>query len=264
VHTALTVGLAVAGAFGGVVLDVVGARIPPRKLTATDDTLAVAGSAGDEPGVAPAAPAVSSALQAPAERAAAAPPGPPGPAERALAAVVLALALAAAAWRIGPVPALAPYCVLFAGLLAVSVADLRVGLIPRKLLYPSFALMVVGLLAASALGPDWHAMGTAVLGGAVVFAVFYALWFFVPRAMGFGDVRLAGVVSVGLAWLGFGTLYIGLLFGFVAGAVFGIATALVRRSGRRTTFPFGPALALGTVVGVLFGPAVVSAWLGTR
>jgi len=103
----------------------------------------------------------------------------------------------------------------------------------------------VGLLAASALGPDWHAMGTAVLGGAVVFAVFYALWFFVPRAMGFGDVRLAGVVSVGLAWLGFGTLYIGLLFGFVAGAVFGIATALVRRSGRRTTFPFGPALALG-------------------
>ena len=56
-HTALTVGLAVAGAIGGVVLDEVGARIPPRKLTATDDTLAVAGSAGDEPGVAPAAPA---------------------------------------------------------------------------------------------------------------------------------------------------------------------------------------------------------------
>jgi len=71
------------------------------------------------------------------------------------------------------------------------------------------------------------------------------------------------VVSVGLAWLGFGTLYIGLLF--ASWPVPSSASPPPRTAQRPPHhFPFGPALALGTVVGVLFGPAVVSAWLGTR
>ena len=65
-------------------------------------------------------------------------PSPSGPRRRRprsngwRLAAVTAILLAAAAARLGPAPDLAAYCVLFAGLVAVSVVDIRVGLVPRR------------------------------------------------------------------------------------------------------------------------------------
>ena len=47
-----------------------------------------------------------------------------------------------------------------------------------------------------------------------------------------------------------------LVLGCVLGVVAGVAFALVR--GRRAEFPFGPALALGCLVAILFSDSCVS------
>ncbi|MGH9093095.1 MAG: prepilin peptidase, partial [Acidimicrobiales bacterium] len=188
-------------------------------------------------------------------------PAPPGTAERVAAAVVTGALFAGAALRFGAVPELAAYCVLFAGLVAVSVADVRVGLVPRLLVYPTLGLMAVALVGAAAAAGDWGDLLRAAIGGAVGFGVFFAIWFVAPRSMGFGDVRLAGVIGAGLGWLGYGELYLGFLVAFVVGAAVGLVKMAVQGTGRKTSLPFGPALAAGAVVGVLWGGTLANLWL---
>jgi leader peptidase (prepilin peptidase)/N-methyltransferase len=234
----------------GLVLDEVAARIP-RPAPAAAAAPVEAGAAA--PAVeAPAAPAPEPYL-----------PAPPGILEHVAAVSVTALLFGGAAARLGAVPSLAAYCVLFAGLVAVSVADIRVGLVPRKLLYPTLGLMAVALVAATAEAGAYHLLAQAAIGGAAAFALFFAIWFVSPRSMGFGDVRLAGVIGAALGWLGYRQLYLGFLAAFVVGSVVGVAKMAVQGTGRKTALPFGPALAVGAVVGVLWGGYLANLWFHT-
>jgi len=260
VHTALTVGLAVAGAIGAW-SSTRWVRASHRESSPQPTTPWLWPA---RPGTNRVLPSSTGGVERPpgARERAARPPGPPArrarPGRRRARPRPRRRRLADRAGS-----GARPYCVLFAGLLAVSVADLRVGLIPRKLLYPSFALMVVGLLAASALGPTgmpWAPRCSAVPSSSLCStpcgSSCRAPWASATSASP-GGVRRPRLVGIrhplhrsALRLRGRCRLR--------------HRHRLVRRSGRRTTFPFGPALALGTVVGVLFGPAVVSAWLGTR
>lgn len=195
----------------------------------------------------------------------AAPAPPPLAALRpadAIACGVLTGGLSAiAAVRLGAVPQLAAYCLLFGALVVLSATDLRTGLVPRRIVYASLLVVGVALLAASAVDADWRPMVDALAGGAGAFVVFAAIWWFYPKGMGFGDVRLAGLCGGALGWLGFLPLYLGFLSGFVAGALAG--TVLLLRHGRRR-MPFAPALAFGTVFGVLWGGWLGDLWLHAR
>ncbi len=173
---------------------------------------------------------------------------------RAVAAAVLTGALfAAAAHRFGPHLVLAPYCVLFAALVAVSATDLTHRLVPRQLLYGALVVVVPLLVALAATTHAWSHLAGAAIAGAAAFAVFFAVWWFVPRGMGFGDVRLAGVIGVSVGFLSLLHAYIAFLVGFVLGALFGVVLMAVSSTGRRTRIPFAPALAAGAVVAVLWG-----------
>ena len=248
-NTPLVLGCGLGGAAIGSALGVLAARVPsPAPAAVTAD--AVAASEG---GIAATAPVAAEDVSGAVRRAAAP--------DAVAAGVVTAGLLALAADHFGAVPALAAYCVLFAGLVAVSVVDLRVGLVPRTFLYPVAALLGVALVAASAVAGDWHALGEAVIGAAIAFAVFFVVWFLYPRGLGFGDVRLAAAIGLGLGWLGLLHLYVGFLVGFLAGVLFGLVVMARRGSGRKTRIPFATALALGAVVGVIWGGQIINAWL---
>jgi leader peptidase (prepilin peptidase) / N-methyltransferase len=75
--------------------------------------------------------------------------------------------------------------------------------------------------------------------------------------MGEGDVRLAPLLGAYLGWLNPGIVPIGLFYGFLLGAVVGVALMAIGSAGRRTAVPFGPFLAAGTVLAVLTGQEVV-------
>jgi len=177
--------------------------------------------------------------------------------ERTGAAVVTGVLFLLAAARLGAVPELAAYCVLFAGLVALSTVDIRVGLVPRKILYPTLVVMSAALVAAAVAGGRW----SPLVGGVAAFLVFYAIWWLFPKGMGMGDVRLAGLIGTGLGYLGFRQLYLGFLIAFVVGSVIGVVKMAVQGTGRKTALPFGPALAAGAVVGVLWGGALAGLWL---
>ena len=177
----------------------------------------------------------------------------------AVLGLVSALVLGSTAARIGADVVLAPLAVLGLGLVAISAVDLEHQIIPNRLVYPTLGLMVPLLVVASAVDGDWGALARAAIAGGGAFAAFYAVHVAVPRGMGFGDVRLAGVIGAGTGWLGLGRAFVGFLAAFVLGSLLGIVAMAVSGAGRKTKIPFGPFLAAGAWFTVLWGGPVAHA-----
>ncbi|HUY22288.1 MAG TPA: A24 family peptidase [Acidimicrobiales bacterium] len=177
----------------------------------------------------------------------------------AVLAVVSAAVLGSMAARIGADAALAPFAVLGLSLVAISAVDLERQIIPNRLIYPTLALLIPLLVVASAVDHRWGALTRAAIAGGGAFAAFYAVHIAVPRGMGFGDVRLAGVIGAATGWLGLGRAFVGFLAAFVLGSVLGVVAMAVTGAGRKTKIPFGPFLAAGAWLTVLWGGPVAHA-----
>ncbi len=93
---------------------------------------------------------------------------------------------------------------------------------------------------------------------AVAFAAFFLLWFIYPRGMGFGDVRLSGVLGLALGYLGWSEWGVGLYGGFLLGAVIGGVLSLLKVVDRKG-YPFGPFMLVGALLGVLVGQPLIDA-----
>jgi leader peptidase (prepilin peptidase)/N-methyltransferase len=143
--------------------------------------------------------------------------------------------------------------VFLALLVVVSVTDLTHRLVPRRLIYGALALIVPLLVATSALDHTWHRLTGSLIAGAVAFGIFFAVWWFIPRGMGFGDVRLAGAIGFTTGWLSLLHAYVAFLTGFLVGMVFGLVLLVATSSGRKSRIPFAPSLAVGAAIAVLWG-----------
>ena len=163
--------------------------------------------------------------------------------------------------RFGLDPALPAYLYLTAVGLALALIDLDVRRLPDVLTLPSYpvALLLLGL--AALLGSESGDLLRAALGGIAMFALYFALCFAYPAGMGFGDVKLSGVLGLYLGWLGWGVLAVGLFLGFLLGGVFGVALMLRGEGGRKTAVPFGPFMLLGVLVAILAGEQLIAAYV---
>ena len=179
-----------------------------------------------------------------------------------MSAVVTGVLFGAGASRFGADLILAPLCVFFAMLVAVSVTDLSHRLVPRRLVYPALSLIVPLLVATSAVDHRWHHLVGAGVAGATAFGLFAAIWWFVPQGMGFGDVRLAGVIGLTVGYLSLFDAYLAFAGGFVIGLMMALVTMVAQSSGRKARIPFAPSLAVGAVAAVLWGGPVAMSLLG--
>ena len=76
--------------------------------------------------------------------------------------------------------------------------------------------------------------------GAAAFGVFFLIWFFVPKGMGFGDVRLAGVIGLTVGYLSLLHAYLAFLSGFILGLLLGLVFMVGATTGRKTLHPVRP------------------------
>jgi leader peptidase (prepilin peptidase) / N-methyltransferase len=171
-----------------------------------------------------------------------------------------AILFVAAAVRLGATWQLPAFCVFFASLLAISVIDLDHYIIPNRVIYPTLAVTIPLLVVAAAADGSWGHLRNAAIGGVAGFAVLLAIHVAVPRGMGFGDVRLAGVIGMMLGWLGLRYLFLGLFLAFLLASVIGVALIVARLRSRKDAVPFGPFMAMGAVLAVLWGRAILDAY----
>ena len=127
--------------------------------------------------------------------------------------------------------------------------------IPSPLVYATAALGAPLLFSPRQARTAGRRCCSALIGGAAAFAAFFALYFAVPKGIGFGDVRLAGLC--GGSWAGSATArrIAGFLLSFILAGVPAVVLLAMHKVQRRTQIPFGPFLAAGTMISVLFGAA---------
>ncbi|KRF11525.1 hypothetical protein ASG90_17520 [Nocardioides sp. Soil797] len=134
---------------------------------------------------------------------------------------------------------------------ALAWVDARTRLLPRIVVLPTYLLVLVLIPLTALLARDLDALVRAGLGWLAVGFVYWFLWRFTP-GMGYGDVRLSGILGMALGFLGWAELVVGAYAGFLIGALGWVPLRLLRIT-RDRNFPFGPFMLLGAVVGVLWG-----------
>jgi leader peptidase (prepilin peptidase)/N-methyltransferase len=123
---------------------------------------------------------------------------------------------------------------------ALAMIDIDHQRLPDKIVLPSYAVLGVTLFAASAVNGDWWGLARAALGSVLLFGCYFVIAFAYPAGMGFGDVKLAGLIGAVLAYLSWRTLVVGAFGGFLLGSLGGVLLIALRRGGRKTQIPFGP------------------------
>lgn len=164
---------------------------------------------------------------------------------------------AGTAARFGEDWALPAYLVLFAGLLTLACIDLERLVLPKRIVNPLLGLVTALLLLAAAMTGRWNHFLVGGLCAMGWFIAFLALNAVSPRALGFGDVRLAPVLGLALGWLGPRYVLLGFFAANLCGAVIGMALIAAKRMSRRQQIPFGAFLALGTALAVFAGPELL-------
>ena len=131
--------------------------------------------------------------------------------------------------------------------------DLAVHRLPDRVTGPAFAVCAVAFAGDAAVLGTWGALARA--GGAAVatFCVAAGVGALAPEALGFGDVKLLGVLGLVLGWFGWGVLVTGLFLGLLVGALVALTLLATRRAGWRTAIPFGPPLLAGAVLALALG-----------
>lgn len=143
---------------------------------------------------------------------------------------------------------------------ALAVVDWRTHLLPTRLIAPAYAVVVAAVVTAGLLSGDTSAIVRAGLGWLLAGGLFFLLWFVHPRGMGYGDVRLSGVLGLVLGYLGWGQLALGLWAGFLFGGFGGLLVKRLRGGGPGYNPPFGPWMLIGALAGVALG---AHAWAST-
>lgn len=173
-------------------------------------------------------------------------------------AATAALFAAAVAWALGAAATpLIPALLYLAAIgVALALIDIDVHRLPNAIVLPAYPVLAVLLTGASWWTGDWWALGRAGIGCAALYVFYLLLMLVYPAGMGFGDVKLAGVLGAMLGYVGFGALVVGAFAGFLLGALLAVVLLALGRGSGKTALPFGPFMLLGCALGIVFGEAV--------
>lgn len=146
--------------------------------------------------------------------------------------------------------------------ICLTAIDLDVRRLPDVIVKPSYAVLGALFTAAALADGDQRSMVGAAIGTAALGSLYLLIVFIAPRGMGWGDVKLSGVLGMALGFLGWQTLAVGAFAGFLLGGVVGGALLAIGRIARRSRIPYGPWMILGAWVGAVWGVPVASWYLG--
>jgi leader peptidase (prepilin peptidase)/N-methyltransferase len=164
-----------------------------------------------------------------------------------LTAGIGALVFGSLGWALGPVRVLPAFLAVAALGLLLGAIDVACHRLPDPLVALGFALAAGGVLVTG----EWHAVIRAGEAAVVMFAGYLVLAL-LPRAnLGFGDVKLAGLLGLLLGWLGWPAVLLGALLPHLLNGPVAVVLLLSRKVRRDTEIPLGPALLAGAWLAVV-------------
>ena len=160
-------------------------------------------------------------------------------------------------WRFGFSWHTPLYFIFCSTLVVISFIDLEFQIIPDKITLPGIP---IGIIIGSFLLPDpfmrYNILGlkASLLGFVIGGGVYYALALVSRGGMGGGDIKMMAMIGALMGWKA--VLLISFIGSFIGGLV-GIFLMVFKGKGRKTKIPFGPFLALGSVITLFYGEEIL-------
>ncbi|MBM4135535.1 MAG: prepilin peptidase [Nitrospira sp.] len=173
-----------------------------------------------------------------------------------------ALSYVAVLWRFGFGWHTIVYCVFCSALIVITFIDLDFQIIPDWI---TLSGIPIGLLTGSFLLPDpfirYSLLGykSSIIGFLVGGGLFYAVAVLSRGGMGGGDIKMMAMVGAVLGWK---AVLMTTFLGSLIGSIVGIFLMVLKGKGRKTKIPFGPFLALGSLITLFYGQELLSLYLG--
>jgi len=159
------------------------------------------------------------------------------------------------------IPILAKAYIFSSLLLILSFIDLDIRLLPNRLTFPG---MLLGFILSFVLFPEgpkewriyaiWLRYIDSILGLVLGGGVLFVIAIIQPKGMGGGDIKLCAMMG---AFLGWKAMIVALFLGFLAGAVSSVLLMIMKIATMKTLIPFGPYLALGGFIAMLYGKSIL-------
>lgn len=165
-----------------------------------------------------------------------------------------------AAARLEPLPIAIGGAAFLALMLAIALIDARHRIVPNKLVYPALVIFAVAIGVGDLLDGGLSIV-SALIGLAAYALPLFVVALLAPGGLGMGDVKLTAFIGLALGSLGLSLVAVAAGVGILAGGLGAITAIAVLRYGRKQQMPFGPFLALGGVVALLWGGPIAGAYL---
>jgi len=155
-------------------------------------------------------------------------------------------------------------CIVFAllatALLIVSCIDIVHTIIPDAITLPGIVVGICTSLWLTPVGIGNAVLGVLLGGGLFLLMAVLSVVILKRGGMGGGDIKLIAMIG---AFLGWKAVLVTIFLGAVLGAFVGIVLILLRRQGRKEPVPFGPFLAIGALLTMVWGDTILT-WYFAR
>ncbi len=144
-------------------------------------------------------------------------------------------------------------------LVVCAVIDIRHMIIPDVIDLPMIALTPLVVYFHPEL--DWKSSLVGLLvGGGSLYLIAWIYWLIRREiGLGMGDVKLLAAIG---GWLGYQAIFPVIVYGSILGSLYGIGAIIVSRSVNwKSAIPFGPFLAIGAIIHLLFGGTIQELYL---
>ncbi len=165
----------------------------------------------------------------------------------------------AAIWTVPWILRLLAYLWFGGALIACAFIDAEHRIIPNRIVFPTFLIGLVLLLAA-----DYHAwsgmfLGVLAGGGIPLLLLLLSPLLLKRQGMGMGDVKLGATMGLFLGWQ---LVLLAIFFASLAGSFYNLPKMFGGAEKRRQAFPFGPFLAIGALAAFFIGTPLITWYLG--
>jgi len=159
------------------------------------------------------------------------------------------------------------YFVFCSSLILISFIDLNFQIIPDVITLPGIPMGIVfgGFLLINPFMRDLSlGLKSSLTGAFIGFGLFYLIavagsHIFKKEAMGGGDIKLMAMVGGFLGWKG---VILTTFLGSLSGAIVGVLMILFKVRGHGSRIPFGPFLALGSMITLFYGQEIFYWYIG--
>jgi len=145
------------------------------------------------------------------------------------------------------------YMILCTLLIIISFIDLKERIIPDVLSLPFIAIGFIVSFFLRTLSPIDSLLGILAGGGSLLIIAIAGTYLFKKEAMGGGDIKLAAMIG---AFLGWQLTLLSLFLGFFLGSIIGVIVLIINK-GKSDIVPFGPFIALGAMLSIFWGQAII-------